>query len=134
MNRDNCIKCDLKFKDGDSRMNQSEGTYCWDCWKESKTPKLKPRFVKIAGYDVPAKMLQQYAEHVDYTRRVAHFGHEEILIQALHDRVTIHKAIFKISGHDHDSTAKEPTRIRKALEEWLEENTLEPKQKDELLF
>ena len=128
---DNCSICNIEIEDGVGRFNTHNGVQCVDCY-DKKKKEIKPRYVKIAGYNIPTKLLEDYRDKVDFTRRsvTLAIGRDDprIVMKALSDRVAIHKAIFKITGHDHDSTAKEPMRIRDALEKWLNENTIEKPQ------
>ena len=130
-----CVKCKDKIYDGDGRFNYPTGQECTNCG--DPTTKKKPKFTKIAGYNIPTKKLEEYRDVVEYTRRAAIMGRSRddplIVMRALENRVKIHKAIFKITGHDHDSTAKEPTRIRHALDEWLEKNVMTKPQKNGLV-
>lgn len=120
-----CSICNCKIEDGTGRFNLPTGTECIKCHEK---PRKELKYVKLAGYNIPYKKLKEYAEIVDYTRRAALMGQTKdeplIVMQALENRVRIHKEIFKITGHDHDSTKPEVMKIRKALENWLEKNTM----------
>ncbi len=129
MSDDHCTICKKVIKIGTGRFNLLTGTECMECHEK---PKKKPKYVKLAGYKIPYKKLEEYADVVDYTRRAALMGRTKdnpmIVIQALQNRVKIHKEIFKITGHDHDSMEPEPMKIRDALEKWLEKNVMTPTQ------
>ena len=122
---DECSICHEKIEDGVGRFNLPTGTECMSCHEK---PKKKPKYVKIAGYKIPSKLLEEYVEGVEYTRRAALMGQTKddllIVLKALENRVKIHKAIFKIAGYDHDSTEPEAMKIRDALATWLEKNVM----------
>ena len=121
-----CSICHKKIEDGVGRFNFPSGVECMEC--HDTNPKKKPKYVKLAGYKIPYKLLKEYAEIVDYTRRAALMGQTKddplIVVKALENRVNVHKKIFKITGHDHDSTEPEVMKIRNALENWLEKNVM----------
>ena len=128
---DNCSICNIEIEDGVGRFNTPKGVQCMDCFDKKKR-EIKPRYVKIAGYNIPTKLLEDYRDKVDFTRRSVTLAigrdNPRIVMKALADRVDIHKAIFKITGYDHESLEDEPMRIRKELEKWLNENTIEKPQ------
>ena len=121
-----CSICKKPIKEGTPRYNLPTGTECTDC-HENK-PRKEPKYVKLGGYNIPYRKLKLYAETVDYTRRAALMGVTKddplIVFKALENRVKIHKEIFKITGHDHDSTEPKTMKIRKDLEKWLEKNVM----------
>ena len=124
-----CTKCKCKIPDGEMRANYPTGTECIKC---AEKPKKKPKFTNIAGYKIPTKKLEEYRDVVEYTRRAALRGQTNdepmIVINALNNRVKIHKEIFAIAGIDHDSTSKKAMKIRDALDTWLEKNVMTPSQ------
>ncbi|MFI5416435.1 MAG: hypothetical protein ACHQW9_00080 [Nitrososphaerales archaeon] len=129
-----CRTCGKTIKDGEGRINTAKGQECMKCYSK---PKLVPLYTKIAGYNIPTKMLEEYRDKVEYTRHSAVMGKAlddpRWITRALEIRVQIHKKIFKITGHDHDSTEPKPMEIRKALEEWLESNIMTHVPEDSLL-
>lgn len=130
MKRDSvkCTICSVEIEIGTGRYNFPGGTECTDCHDNPNKRKKEPKYVKIAGHKIPYKMLEQYAEVVDYTRRAALIGQvkddPQVIMQALQNRVEIHKKIFKITGHDHESMEPAAMKIRNALEKWLEKNVM----------
>ena len=122
---DSCVGCGKAIKDGEGRVNSSRGAECMKCYAK---PKLVPVYTDIAGYKIPTKMLLEYRDKVEYTRHSAIMGQAlddpRWITRALENRVEIHKKIFKITGHDHDSAADIPMKIREALETWLEVNVI----------
>lgn len=123
---DECSICHKTIEDGIGRFNLPTGIECTKC--HDINPKKEPKYVNLADYKIPYKLLKEYAEIVDYTRRAALMGQTKddplIVMKALENRVNVHKKIFKITGHDHDSTEPEVMKIRDALEKWLEKNVM----------
>ncbi len=122
---DVCSICKKEIEDGVGRYNLPSGVECTKCHEK---PKKKPKYVKIAGYKIPYKKLEEYVDVVEYTRRAALMGKTKddplIVMKALANRVKIHKEIFKIVGINHDSTEPKAKKIRDALEKWLEKNVM----------
>lgn len=129
-----CSICKKEIVEGEGRFNTPDGVKCLDCYDKRKAD---PKYTKIAGHNIPTKLLREYAEKVEYTRHSAISAKArdkpELVLRALQDRVEIHKKIFKITGHDHDSVEPEARKIREGLERWLEKNTLLPTQEHGLI-
>ncbi len=131
-----CKGCDRVLVNGvDGRFNVAGGPKCGDCY--DKKPKKQPKTIDIGGYDIPSKLLLEYASKVEMTRNAAVVGIRQndplVVMKALNERVEIHKKIFKIAGYDHDDFGKEANKIRKALDEWLNENIFIEPQLDGLV-
>lgn len=124
-NKVSCKDCGKKIKDGEGRVNSAKGSQCMVCYEK---PQLIPVYTKIAGYQIPTKILNDWKDASEYIRHSAIMGkaldNPIWITRALQARVDVHKKIFKITGHDHESTEPEPMKIRRALEKWLEENTM----------
>jgi len=121
-----CTICGSNIPEGVGRYNKPSGVCCTDCGQK----KVKqPKFTDIGGIKVQTELLLKYAEKVELTRNAAKHGTGKndpiFIMQALSDRVAIHKAIFKKVGIDHDSVSKKAMKIRKALEVWLEDHVIE---------
>lgn len=133
---DKCSICGNKINEGDGRFNLPGGVVkCMECYDK---PTTKPsKFIKIAGFEIPSKMLLEYASKVEMTRNAASVGLRQnnplLIMKALQVRVEIHKKICKITGYDHDDTSKKAMKVRDELEKWLNENTFNKPQENGLI-
>ena len=137
--QDNFVKCSIckkKIYDGDGRFNLPQGiTKCMDCYE--KIPEKKSKYIMIAGFKIPSKLLWDYADKVEQTRKSAVMGSRmkrpDLITKALNDRVSIHKEICKITGYDHEDTSKKAMKVRNALDDWLNKNTFYDSQENGLI-
>ena len=85
--------------------------------------KFGPR-IKIGGYDISKDTVNDYIESIERLQRVSKAmklrPKEGLLVNALHYRTKMHTAIFEQCGLDHDSANPAETKVRNALDKYVE--------------
>ncbi len=128
----NCTECGHVFKPEDGCYNFPDGIKCDDCgdkdqrtmrWvnKYEKKVEVKPQTVKLEGYDIDLKLLMDYADQVEDTRRALVFSHgrqNPLRIQkSLEKREVQHAKIMKSLGIEYNSNESFP--ITGAINGWI---------------
>lgn len=129
---DSCVDCGYKFKEDDGMYNFLDGVKCNDCGskdhrtlrnrhKYEKNLDVKSQLIDIDGHDIDLKLLLDYAEKVEDTRRALEFSHgraNPLRIQkSLEERERIHKLIMDSLNIAYNSNKSFP--VTGAINEWI---------------
>ena len=140
LNKDpNCSECGHVFKSDDGCYNFPDGIKCNDCgdkdprtmrWvNKNEKVEIKPQTVKLEGYEIDLKLLMDYADQVEDTRRALTFSHgrqNPLRIQkSLEKREVLHTKIMKSIGLKYNS--KKSLEVTGAINEWIKETQTELK-------
>lgn len=134
----NCSVCGYVFKPDDGCYNFPDGIKCNDCgdkdprtvrWvhKNEKNVEIKPQKVTIKSHKIDLKLLLEYADEVEETRRALEFSYARkntLRIQkSLQERKRLHKKILDSIGVEYES--KKSFAITEAINKWIKETQLE---------
>ncbi|MCP6727089.1 MAG: hypothetical protein KJI69_03635 [Patescibacteria group bacterium] len=129
----NCSVCGYVFKPEDGCYNFPDGIKCDDCgdkdqrtvrWvhKNEKNVTMKPEKITIKNHKIDLKLLLEYADEVEETRRALEFSYARknpLRIQkSLEKRKVLHAKIMKSIRIKYQS--KESFAITEAINQWIE--------------
>ena len=116
-----CSACGHEFAKGESRF-AINGFTCIKCYEN------KDITVNIGGYEIPQKLLNEYAEAVGAVRRGAMIAssraNPSILFRRELARVAAHARIFAAAGLPYGDHRWEDNACQTELDKWLDTNTI----------